>query len=96
MAERMVFCSKLQREAPGLSQPPFTGELGNEIFEKVSQEAWNQWQNDLMIKIINEYRLNLSDAKDYNTLLQQMRAYLQLDQGSVLEVENADRGRKGL
>lgn len=94
MAERMVHCSRLQKEAPGLSAPPFSGELGQQIFENVSAEAWNQWNEDVMIKIINEYRLDLTDPKQYDTLLDQMRAYLGLSQGgNVLEVENAERGR---
>ena len=95
MAIRNVFCSRLKKEAPGLESPPFSGELGQEIFDKVSAESWLQWQDDMMIKIINEYRLDLTDVKQYNVLLDQMRAFLGLkqDDNSVLEVENADRGR---
>jgi Fe-S cluster biosynthesis and repair protein YggX len=90
----MVHCSKLDREAPGLSAPPFAGELGQEIYDKVSAEAWKQWNDDVMIKIINEYRLDLTDEKQYNLLLDQMRAFLCLGQApAALEVENASRGR---
>ena len=93
---RTVQCVKLGREAPGLEKPPFDGELGQEIFENVSAEAWDLWSDDMMIKIINEYRLDLTDAKQYETLLEQMRAFLNLNgnQSQVLEVENAERGRK--
>ena len=94
MAERMVHCAKLGREAPGLIAPPFAGELGQEIFEKVSSEAWQQWNDDMMVKIINEYRLDLTDEKQYGVLLDQMRAFLCLSpQSQVLQVENAERGR---
>jgi Fe-S cluster biosynthesis and repair protein YggX len=93
MAERMVQCSKLKREAPGLDKPPFPGELGQLIFERVSAEAWKSWSEDMMMKVINEYRLNLVEAEHYETLLTQMRAYLALDDTAVLEVENAERGR---
>lgn len=96
MAERTVHCVKLEKTAPGLEKPPFPGELGQQIFEQVSQEAWNQWQGDLMIKVINEYRLDLSNNDHYNTLLEQMRAFLNLSQGTTLEVGNATRGRSGL
>ncbi len=96
MAGRTVFCAKLQKDAPGLDAPPFSGELGQEIFEKVSAEAWHQWSEDMMIKVINEYRLDLTDAKQYETLLAQMKSFLGLDRDSaILEVENADRGRSG-
>jgi Fe-S cluster biosynthesis and repair protein YggX len=51
-----------------------------------------------MIKIINEYRLNLAEAEQYETLLTQMRAFLNIADGvdqnaEVLEVENEKRGR---
>ena len=94
MSGRTVFCSKLQREAPGLDAPPFGGELGQEIFEHVSAETWKQWSDDMMIKVINEYRLDLTDAKQYDILLEQMRTFLGLEKNSqILEVENAARGR---
>ena len=34
---------KLGREAEGLDFPPYPGELGKRIFERVSKEAWKQW-----------------------------------------------------
>ena len=96
MAEsRNVHCKKLGKELPGLDSQPFDGELGQEIFENVSSEAWKLWEDDMMIKVINEYRLNLADADNYNVLLKQMRAFLNLSEGEegVLEVENPDRGK---
>ena len=94
MAERLVNCSKLARELPGLEKPPFEGDLGDKVFECVSAEAWRLWEDDMMIKVINEYRLNLADPEQYGVLLEQMRAFLGLsDQGS-LEVENPERGQK--
>ena len=97
MAERLVQCVKLGKEASGLDKPPFAGELGEKIFNSVSKEAWLQWQDDMMIKIINEYRLNLADSSDYETLLGQMKSFLGLvDNGSSaqgLEVENPSRGK---
>ena len=96
MSERIVHCAKLGKEAPGLGAPPFSGELGDEIFNKVSAQAWSEWSDDFMIKVINEYRLDLTDEKQYNILLTQMRAFLGLeDKSGVLEVENSDRGKSG-
>ena len=57
MSSRTVNCVKLGAESPGLEQPPFPGELGQQIYEQVSQEAWDSWVNDWMIKVINEYRV---------------------------------------
>lgn len=91
---RTVECAKLGRQAPGLAQPPFEGELGQEIYNRVSAEAWKAWKDDMMIKVINEYRLNLAESEDYEALMQQMRAFLGLGTGKVLEVENPDRGKQ--
>ena len=54
--DRMVFCQKLQRELPGLDAPPWPGALGQRIYEHVSQEAWEMWE-ERMKMVLNEYRL---------------------------------------
>ena len=56
MAERMVQCVLLRKELPGLEEPPWAGELGQRIYEHVSQEAWKLWLDHLRM-LINEYRL---------------------------------------
>lgn len=61
-----------------LSVPPFKTALGQEIFAKVSKEDWDNWR-DMQTKIINEYRLDLSEATDRAKLLKQMRLFLKLD-----------------
>jgi Fe-S cluster biosynthesis and repair protein YggX len=53
---RMVFCVKLNRELPGLDAPPWPGPLGQRIYEHVSEEAWQMWE-ERMKMILNEYRL---------------------------------------
>lgn len=93
MSQRLVNCTKYNQQLPGLEAAPFAGDLGQEIYEKVSARAWQQWQGDMMIKVINEYRLNLADAEQYNVLIEQMRAFLGLTDSTVLEVENEQRGR---
>jgi len=93
-APRLVLCRKFNKEMPGLSKPPFAGEVGKQIYDSVSAEAWNQWRNDMQIKVLNEYRLNMADPRDYKVLVEQMMRFLNLAEGSVAEVENADRGRK--
>jgi Fe-S cluster biosynthesis and repair protein YggX len=55
-ARRMVRCVKLGRELPGLDAPPWPGPLGQRIFEQVSLEAWEMWE-ERMKMILNEYRL---------------------------------------
>jgi Fe-S cluster biosynthesis and repair protein YggX len=94
MSERLVKCTKLGKELPGLVKQPFAGDLGKKIFENVSAQGWQQWQ-EMQIKVINEYRLNMANPKDYQLLIEQMLAFLNLQEGPVVEVENAERGRKG-
>lgn len=91
---RIILCSKFKKELPGLEKPPFAGEMGKRIFESVSQEAWNQWSKDVQIKVLNEYRLNMADPRDYKVLVEQMLRFLGLEEGGVAEVENAERGRR--
>jgi Fe-S cluster biosynthesis and repair protein YggX len=91
---RTVLCAKFKKELPGLEKPPFGGELGKRIYETVSQDAWDQWNKDVQIKVLNEYRLNMADARDYKVLVDQMLRFLGLEEGNVAEVENAERGRR--
>jgi Fe-S cluster biosynthesis and repair protein YggX len=91
---RTVFCAKFKKELPGLEKPPFKGPMGERIFNTVSAEAWNQWSKDIQIKVLNEYRLNMADPRDYQVLVDQMLRFLGLEEGNVAEVENAERGRK--
>lgn len=54
---RTVHCIKLDKEAEGLDQPTYPGELGQKIFDNVSKEAWKLWMGQQTI-LINEYRLS--------------------------------------
>jgi Fe-S cluster biosynthesis and repair protein YggX len=72
--ERKVMCVKLQKELPGLNEPPFDNPLGQRIYENVSQEAWKMWV-ERMKMIMNEYRLNLGTKEAQEFLMQQMDEY---------------------
>jgi len=87
-------CCKLKKELAGLEKPPFPGEMGEKIYQHVSAEAWGMWRNDMQIKVLNEYRLNMGNPKDYQVLVEQMLAFLNLKEGPLAEVENAERGRR--
>ena len=71
---RMVNCVKLGREAEGLDAPPYPGELGKRIFERVSKEAWKQWLEHQKM-LVNENRLNLADKKAREYLAHQMEKH---------------------
>lgn len=70
----MIFCKKLQKEAPALKHPPFPGELGNKIFQEISSLAWDMWLSHQTM-LINEYRLNLIDPQARSFLKQEMQNF---------------------
>jgi len=74
MAQRIVKCVKLNKELPGLEEPPWTGELGQRIYDNVSQEAWNEWVNFLRM-LINEYRLVPSNKESQEFIARQMEQF---------------------
>ena len=44
---RTVFCKKYQAELEGLAKPPYPGPKGQDIFDNVSAQAWQEWQGVL-------------------------------------------------
>ena len=71
---RMVNCVKLGREAEALEVPPMPGELGKQLYESVSKEAWQAWLKQQTM-LINENRLNLADPRARQYLTQQIQNY---------------------
>ncbi len=85
MAERMVQCLKLGKELPGLAETPFDGELGQRIYDNVSQEAWTMWTEHLKM-IINEYRLNPGTMEAQELIIKQMEQFF-FGEGAALPPE---------
>jgi Fe-S cluster biosynthesis and repair protein YggX len=71
---RTVNCIKLGREAEGLKMAPYPGELGQKIFDNVSQEAWQAWLGHQTM-LINEYRLTPIEPKDRIFLEDEMEKF---------------------
>ena len=72
---RMVLCSVLNREAPGLDRVPYPGELGERIFNSVSKEGWDQWITQQTM-IINENGLSTMDPTSLQLLEKHMLSFL--------------------
>ena len=72
---RTVFCAKLQKELPALSEPPWPGELGKRIYDHVSAEALKMWE-DRMKMILNEYRLMPWQKEAQELIAKQMEEFL--------------------
>ena len=70
----MVQCVKLGKEMEGLDEPPFDSPLGQRIYDNVSKQAWQQWQ-DHMKMLLNEYRLQPWRKEHQEFIVQQMEEY---------------------
>ncbi len=71
---RMVNCIILKQQAEGLRRAPWPGELGQRIFEQVSQAAWRDWMTH-QTTLINENRLNPLVPKDRQFIETEMEKY---------------------
>jgi len=92
---RMVFCQVLKREAEGLDELPHPGELGQRIYESVSQEGWAKWLERLTT-IINENQLNTADPRSLDLIEQHMLGFLfkEGDLGNLPDGFQAAGGKK--
>jgi Fe-S cluster biosynthesis and repair protein YggX len=72
---RTVFCAKLKRELPGLDAPPWPGPLGQRIYEHISEEAWEMWE-ERMKMVLNEYRLLPFQKEAQALIATQMEEFL--------------------
>ncbi len=71
---RMVHCVKYGRELPGMAKPPFPGDLGQRIYENVSQDGWQLWMDQVTI-LINHYGLNMADPRAQDFINEQMEEF---------------------
>ncbi len=78
---RKVQCALLGVEAEGLDYVPYPGELGQRIYENISQQAWQQWIAHQTM-LINEYRLTPFEPEARKLLEEEMEKFL-FGQGSA-------------
>lgn len=90
---RIVHCVKLNRELPGLEQPPQPGELGQRIYENVSQQAWQMWLDQLVI-LINHYGLNMADPRAQDFVNDQLEEFF-FGEGAQLPDDWVPEGQGG-
>lgn len=72
---RTVLCRKYGKELPGLPAPPLPGAKGQDIYDNVSLQAWQEWQRQ-QVMLINEKHLSLVDPEDRKYLEEQMQRFL--------------------
>ncbi len=95
MAEQLVNCVKLKKEAPGIDAESMQGQtaldmvqavggkaLRQRIHDQVSWEAWQAWVARLTM-IMNETQLNIADPAADAIILEQMEAFFFGDGGEI-------------
>ena len=84
MTDRIVHCKKLDKDLPGLDRPPYKNDLGKQIYESVSKEAWGMWLKD-SVKYINTYRLDLASPEGQKFMLKQAAVYFGFEEGELAD-----------
>lgn len=72
---RKVHCRKYNKDMEGLATPPFPGPKGQDIYEHVSQQAWQEWQAH-QVRLINEKGLSMIKPEDRKFLQEEMEKFL--------------------
>ena len=73
-----IFCKYLKKESLALKQQPLPGDIGAKILANTSKEAWQLWLKE-QVKLINENKLNLTEQKTKDFLLEKMHDFLNLN-----------------
>ncbi|MEN8282369.1 oxidative damage protection protein [Acinetobacter gerneri] len=76
---RQVFCCKYQKEMEGLDFAPFPGAKGEELFNHVSKQAWQEWLKH-QTTLINEKRLNVFEPEAKKFLEEQREKFFSNDE----------------
>jgi Fe-S cluster biosynthesis and repair protein YggX len=82
VSERMVMCRMLKKELTGLKRPPFKNALGQRLYEDVSEEAWKAWLQE-SVRLINTYRIDLSDPAGQEFFFKQTAIYFGYEDGDI-------------
>jgi len=75
MAE--IHCTHCGSRAEGLSRAPLPGPAGDAVLEQVCAVCWDEWKR-VQVKLINENRIDVTDPRQYERLVQEMTAFLSL------------------
>jgi Fe-S cluster biosynthesis and repair protein YggX len=89
-AEARLWCRHSGREEPPIVGPiPFREPLRSQLRAEVGDESWRVWLEH-QLRLINEYRLNLSTPQAQELLERAVRAFFKLDQAGEGEAGEAD------
>lgn len=75
---KMVMCRKYKKTMAGLDAPPLPGPKGQDLFDNVSKQAWQEWLSHQTM-LINEKQLNMMDMGARTYLSEQMTKFFSGD-----------------
>jgi len=81
---RKVLCKKYQQELEGLKAPPYPGPKGQQLFESISQRAWDAWL-ERQTMLINEKHLSLASKEARSYLTAQMEKFFNNEDADTAE-----------
>jgi Fe-S cluster biosynthesis and repair protein YggX len=68
-------CTRCKQTGEQLPAPPLPSELGNQIYDTICQNCWQEWLQT-QTAIINHYGLDLREQDARKFLTQQTEAFL--------------------
>tara|TARA_B100000029_G_scaffold121071_1_gene114404 strand:- start:9690 stop:9929 length:240 start_codon:yes stop_codon:yes gene_type:complete len=74
----MIDCIKCKVSKESIEVMNFKGDLGVEIKKSVCNECFLEWENDMQMKVMNEYRLDLSNKEHRDFLIKKMKEFFTL------------------
>jgi Fe-S cluster biosynthesis and repair protein YggX len=83
-------CQRCGDERPALEKPPFRGERGARIRERICAACWGDWLKHQTL-LINHYGLDPRDPKAREFLYKQVDAVL-LGDGDAEQVDTSQQG----
>jgi Fe-S cluster biosynthesis and repair protein YggX len=88
-----VFCLKIGRDLPAMAKPPFPGPLGERIFENISAQGWDLWEQQATI-LMNHHGLSMADPEHRKFLMEQMEEFF-FGEGAQLPADWVPPGQGG-
>ncbi len=93
-----VACRRCHQTQEGVSDIPYGGPLGDTLRATVCRVCWQAWC-DMSVKIVNEYRLNLSEPSARTFVSTQMKIFLGLipsPDGAPIKIDDTPVAHSGV
>lgn len=83
-------CTRCGETRAGFDRPPFPGETGARIVERICRECWGHWLKQQTM-LINHYGLNVMDPQARTFLTRNMSAFL-FKTGTEADIDTSKKG----